>query len=90
MIKIGDIVTLTADRPFGIHEEDCSGFKGSVGIITEIAEPEEETYPSFRVTTPDYSKANYWFIEEEFRPATDEEIRKAFLESVLKAFNIEF
>ena len=75
-MKIGDIVTIKVDYPYGVEER--WKVKDETGVIIDFQEDPEE----WCVATGNPESDGWWFTEDELRQATDEEI-KARLRFVL-------
>lgn len=72
-MKIGDIVTITVNHPVGA----CGCLvKNETGVITDF---DEEVW---EISTGMPGTSGWWYAEDEFRPATDDEI-KARLKLIL-------
>lgn len=71
---VGDIVTIIANNPRGVKAR----VNGETGVIVEFDERCEMSC----VATGNPESNSWWFTDDEFRPATDEEI-KARLRFVL-------
>lgn len=65
---IGDVVTITADNPYGVDEDYA--VKGETGVIVDYDEDTNQFY----VETGN-SESTWWFTSDEFRPATEEECK---------------
>lgn len=66
---IGDIVTITVDKPYGVDDE--YPVKGETGVILDFDESTEQ----WQIATGNYVSDGWWFTKDEFRPATDDEAR---------------
>lgn len=73
---IGDIVTITVDNPYGVDGE--YHVKNETGVIVDF----DESTDQFEIATGNYESDGWWFTKDEFRLATDDEI-KARLRFVL-------
>ena len=73
-MKIGDIVTITVDHPAGVYNRLF--VKNETGVITDF---DEEVW---EISTGMPGTSGWWYAEDEFRPATDDEI-KARLKLIL-------
>ena len=67
-MKIGDIVTIVVDYPAVIGEAEK--VKGETGVIADC----DSEYNLWMVETGKPETSGWWFTEDEFRPATAEEI----------------
>lgn len=67
-MKIGDIVTILIDNPYGVDEE--YHVKNETGVIVDF----EESTEQWCIATGKPETDGYWFTEDEFRPATTDEI----------------
>ena len=68
---IGNIVTIIVDHPRG---KDDVSVKNETGVIVDFDDSDE----TFQIRTGSVFSDGYWYIEKDFRPATDDEIKKAF------------
>lgn len=66
---IGNIVTIIVDHPCGKNDVSV---KNETGVIVDFDESSE----TFQIKTGSYFSDGYWYIEKDFRPATDDEIKK--------------
>lgn len=73
---IGDIVTITVDRPYGVDEDYF--VKNETGVIVESFAATNQ----WRIETGVPNTSGWWFTPDEFRPATEDEVR-ARLKKVL-------
>lgn len=67
-MKIGDIVTIVVDNPYGVDDE--YPVKNETGVIVDFDEESEQ----WEIATGNPITDGWWFIKDEFRPATAEEI----------------
>ena len=70
-MKIGSIVTILVDYPYGVEEESQNYVKGMTGVVVERDEEEENLF-AVRIYPGEWLQ--WWFSEDEMRPATNEEI----------------
>ena len=75
-MKIGDIVTITVDHPACVY--DRRSVKNETGVITDF----DKEGSAWEITTGKPETTGWWYAEDEFRPATDDEI-KARLKLIL-------
>jgi len=73
-MKIGDIVTITVNHPGGVG--GCF-VKNETGVLTDFDE-----VAAWKISTGMPGTTEWWFTEDEFRLATDDEI-KARLKLIL-------
>lgn len=64
-MKIGDVVTIVVDTPYGVYDEPV---KNETGVIVDFDEESEQ----WEIATG--NPISWWFTKDEFRPATAEEI----------------
>ena len=74
-MKIGDIVTITVNHPDGVY--GCS-VKNETGVITDF----DKEGAAWVISTGMPGTSGWWYGEDEFRLATDDEI-KARLKLIL-------
>ena len=67
-MKIGDIVTITTNKPYGVV--DKYRVKNETGVITDFDE-----CTAWEISTGIPETTGWWFTEDEFRLATDDEIK---------------
>ena len=68
-MKIGDIVTITTDHVYGV--DDYYPVHMETGVIVSY---DDET-KQYQIVTCNPASDEWWFTEDEFRLATDEEVR---------------
>ena len=71
-MKIGDFVTITIDYPAGTDERHDSVLN-ETGMIIEYEKNQKEEM--CRIATGNPFTTGWWFGKEEFREATEKEIR---------------
>jgi len=69
-LKVGDLVVILKDLPSGIEDEDEFNCKGEVGEIIEYNEDRD----MYLVSTNDFMTTDWWWFEDDLRPANTEEI----------------
>lgn len=75
---LGNIVTIIVDNPYGVEEK--WSIKNEIGVIVDF----EESTKQYKIATGNYKSDGYWFTENEFRPATDDECRAALYSLIMK------
>lgn len=69
MIKVGDIVSVTAKNPSGSSQITF----GNIGVVTEIEDGD------YKVHT---ESTDYWYGKDQIRLATKSEIKVAFIRAI--------
>ena len=78
MFKVGDVVVLTVDNPYGVKDTNV---KGDVGVIREIIENDYTLYYEIVSRHNGFTYCDcFTYVESEFRLATDEECKKELKE----------
>lgn len=67
-MKIGDVVTIIVDTPYGVEEN--YRVKNETGVVVDFEEDTEQ----WEIATGNPETDGWWFTEDELRPATAKEI----------------